>query len=98
MTISSFSKLTSGTLSATFHALQRASQSLALVITPFSGMSFWSFSSSTDPFHILVGVIGVGAAEDRLATASASNAAKVAVLVLNMIVLLDRMQVTYPLQ
>src|SRR5262249_10337881 len=58
----SLSKFTSGTLSATFHALTSFSKSLALVMTPFSGISLASFSSSTEPIQELVALSGIGAA------------------------------------
>src|SRR5262249_9937710 len=66
----SLSKFTSGTLSATFHALTSFSKSLALVMTPFSGISLASFSSSIEPIQVLVALSGVGAAT---ATPAARN-------------------------
>src|SRR5215831_7514364 len=58
----SLSKFTSGTLSATFHALTSFSKSLAFVMTPFLGISLASFSSSIEPIQVLVALSGVGAA------------------------------------
>src|SRR5262249_55484652 len=64
----SLSKFTSGTFSATFHALTSFAKSLALVMTPFSGISLASLSSSTEPIQVLVGLIGVGSAAATPAT------------------------------
>src|SRR5262245_14970570 len=58
----SLSKFTSGSFSATFHALISFSKSMALVMTPFSGISVASFLSSTEPFQVLVTLSGVGSA------------------------------------
>src|SRR5262249_238398 len=66
----SLSKFTSGTFSATFHALTSFAKSWALVTTPFSGISLASFSSSIEPIQVLVAWSGVGAAR---ATPAARN-------------------------